>query len=274
MTKLLMESWIVTDSEKRLLTEVKEKLSLKTTDLRWCIEHHRCRVNGAIERFASHRVRKGDRIEIAPAERPKFVFEPQRVLYETPHYLAYDKPPGIDSPALAKLLGLQLVHRLDRDTSGVFLLAKTLVGKKMLETLFHSRSLEKRYLACVDGHLAGHGVINRPLGKVYGREGATHWGVVPKGKSAQTAWKALESKKNLTLVLCTPKTGRTHQIRVHLRHHGYPIVGDIEYGGSSKAFRPLLHALSIEVQGTVINAPIPADFVEFFPQIAHYLHFN
>ena len=264
-----MNKWTITtlDSGKRLLAFAKEKLGddFTTKDLRWSIEHHRCQFNGKIERFCSRRLSVRDRIEIYPVKKLRLQFEPARVLYEDELLLAYNKPAGIASPDLAELLELYLVHRLDRDTTGVMLFAKNREGQKEVENLFRLRKIGKSYLAWVIGTpKESRGVIEAPVEKVGQKEGEVTWGVAEDGKGleAKTEWVLEKPGKEASLIRCFPHTGRTHQIRVHLSHIGHPVVGDVRYGSrdARKTFRPLLHSEKVRVNGQEILAPVPEDF--------------
>jgi 23S rRNA pseudouridine1911/1915/1917 synthase len=160
-----------------------------------------------------------------------------------------------------------IVHRLDRTTSGVMLIAKTQDAWEYLRAEFKARRVEKKYLALVHGALEGEGRISAEIDK-----GGTpkKWfakDCPPDSKRAAiTDWKSLEVRENVTLVEAKPRTGRTHQLRVHFAHIGHPIVGDHLYGaGLSDGFeRVMLHACSISVnlpEGSAeYSAPTPIEF--------------
>lgn len=267
-----MNSWKV-ENHGRLLTEVKNKFSglYTTKDVRWSIEHNRCFVNKRVEKFGSAIVRKGDIISIHIEKSPHFSKEKMRLLYEDDALLIYDKPPCLTSETLAELTDTLLVHRLDRDTSGCMLLAKNQRAQKVLETQFRSRTVDKEYLALVEGHTASHGVVTGKMAPLYRREGAVIWGMSEKGVWSQTEWRLVRHQKTYSLLRCKPVTGRTHQIRIHLKSIGHPIVGDSTYGSpqvKENIFRPLLHALligfshPITQERVMISAPVPDDFLE------------
>jgi RluA family pseudouridine synthase len=265
-----MTSWKVKNTN-RLLTEVKIKLSgmYSVKDIRWAIDHNRCFVNQNLERFGSTSVKAGDTISIFVEKCPVFQKDPKRVLFEDNHILVYDKPPFFSSEQLGRFTKSLLVHRLDRDTSGVMIFAKTVRVQKNLAEQFRRRTIIKEYMAIVSGNPGKEGTIVGKMAPHSRWEGAVTWGMCSIGLSSQTCWINLSVKKNRSLLKCMPLTGRTHQIRVHLAHIGHPIVGDSTYGKSSlsKVLRPLLHSHTIQFQHPItcvdhsFLAPPPSDFL-------------
>ncbi|MFZ0564677.1 MAG: RluA family pseudouridine synthase [Chlamydiales bacterium] len=264
-----MYTWVA-HSEERLLSFVKKKLNkLTTKELRWAIEHNRCRVNGLVERFASYHLKQGDQVVLSAEKRKPFKYDP---LFEDESLLVYNKPANIDSLSLSEQLNGYLVHRLDRDTTGALLLAKNREMKKKLESLFRKRTIHKHYLAIIEGHpKKSEGTIEAFLASIKKREGTAIWGVVPKSKGvwSKTTWQLEERGEKSSLISCFPYTGRTHQIRVHLKTTGHPVLGDVEYGGfrqPNELFRPLLHAYQLSfthpdsMKEMSFTAPLPIDF--------------
>lgn len=274
-----MNKWIVNSSEEgeRLLTYLRQRIEkdFSTKDIRWAVEHHRCQVNGIVERFCSRRLKAGDKIVLSLAKKPNFELDSSRILHERDAFLIYNKPAGISTEDLGRLLGLIVVHRLDRDTTGVILFAKTKAFQFQAEALFRERKVKKSYLALVHGAIKNpSGAIENFIGKLSEKEGEGKWGVVSKdrGAYAKTEWTLERSSSHYSLVRCHPLTGRTHQLRVHLSSIGHPIVGDLRYGDrKASAFRPLLHAFSLSFvdsdskEEISVEAPVPEDFVQQIP---------
>lgn len=249
------------DTSKRLLSFVKENLEFSTKDLRWSIEHGRCSVNGNVERFGSTPLKQGDEVVIYPEKTPLFQRVESRVLYEDGEMLVYDKPPFIASSDLAAILEVDLVHRLDRDTTGVILFAKR--NRARFEDLFRLRKMRKTYHAIVEGVPQKKGTFSAKMGKIGMRQGAVIWGLTPRGLPSQTDWVCEQSFKRGSLMRCHPLTGRTHQIRVHMKAIGHPVLGDCEYGNRrviAGLFRPLLHASELSFDSYCFKSPFPEDF--------------
>ena len=171
--------------------------------------------------------------------------------------LAVDKPSGLLSQpgvgfaqadaVIARLQQadrrLRLVHRLDRDTSGVLLLARGLDALRRCSALFARRQVNKLYLADVHGRMRGRGQIDSPLARLgrcppcYGRH--------PQGRAAVTIWKVMHPFASITRLWLRPLTGRSHQLRAHLAEFGCPIVGDPIYGKAASGERMHLHACAL-----------------------------
>ncbi len=211
-----------------------------------------------------------------------------RVLLEDAHLLAVDKPAGLvmhpaykhpDRTLADAVFARQagrgegrpwLLHRLDRETSGVVLFAKTEQARRSLVRQFERRTVQKRYLALVVGALArAEGLIEAPLARDPADRRRTI--VVEGGQPATTRYRVLAARDSYALVLAEPITGRTHQIRAHLAWLGAPIAGDARYLDEAHPAAPLashalLHAWRIGFrhpasgEAVAIRAPLPADF--------------
>jgi tRNA pseudouridine32 synthase / 23S rRNA pseudouridine746 synthase len=186
-----------------------------------------------------------------------------QIIYQDDHLLVIDKPAGLLSVpgrsadlhdcalhrAQARFAHALLVHRLDEATSGLLVFALSALVQKRLSLAFENRQVQKSYLAWVHGlDLPSHGLIDAPI--------ALDWPRRPlriidqqRGQSAITRFSLLSKNEHSTQSLCClePQTGRTHQLRVHMRHIGHPIVGDCLYGlANDPATRLMLHAHRLE----------------------------
>lgn len=166
-----------------------------------------------------------------------------------------------------------IVHRLDRDTSGIIIAAKDSETKRLLQKQFQDRKAKKTYLAIVVGRpKLDEAHIDLPIER-HPKKPATHR-VGANGKSAVTTYKVLASNGRYSVVELKPETGRTHQLRVHLTYLGTPIVGDRLYGsGKSPIGRLCLHAKSLEItipvsQRRTFDADPPEDFQQFINQVS------
>jgi len=242
--------------------------------LRKLLEANLCRINGRVERFGSRVVKGGDAVELAPSW--KSLLTPKlttfATFYEDEFLKIVGKPANwvcTDQEAL-KAFGPKhyLVHRLDKDTTGLLIVAKSPQARDQLMELFEKREVEKQYLALVDGiPTEEQGVRKSLFAKKGSFEGQTIWGSSNQGLTAVTAWKTIARGRNAALILCEPETGRTHQIRVHMAEMGHPILVDRQYAKSFRCSlffqRPLLHAhrLRFSFQGNAIDvtAPLPSD---------------
>lgn len=159
-----------------------------------------------------------------------------------------------------------VVHRLDREASGLMIFAKDAASHRLLCGLFERREVHKRYAALVMGRLAEDGVVDRPLREF----GSGRTSVDPQGKESLTRYKVVEPFKNATLLEVSPVTGRRHQIRAHLYAIGHPILGDTLYGKQRPvggAPRLMLHALeaSFELEAgkpLTLRVEPPDDFAD------------
>jgi 23S rRNA pseudouridine1911/1915/1917 synthase len=212
------------------------------------------------------------------------------VLYEDEALLAVNKPAGLvthpayrhpDGTLWDAVLARQthmgqdrpwLLHRLDRETSGVVLFAKTVEARRALVRQFERHTIQKRYLALLAASLPDHaGAIEAPLARDPLDRRRTI--VAPEGQPSFTRYWALASENGVTLTLAEPATGRTRQIRAHFASVGAPLLGDTLYypeghWGAQAAPRAMLHAWRLDFQypGTgaqlTIAAPVPLDFVD------------
>lgn len=220
--------------------------------------------------------------------------EPLDILYEDDDLLVLNKPPGISvHPSLHEPSGTLadallssfpelrgvgdparpgIVHRLDKDTSGVLVVAKNQEAYAELKELFRSRKIEKEYTAIVAGRVkAPRGTITLPIGRVGMRRGVEGPGrPLGKVREAITNFVVRRRFRDATLLALHPKTGRMHQLRVHLAAIGHPVLGDKLYGGKHallRASRQMLHASSLtfsrlDGKRYTFEADPPEDFQE------------
>jgi len=166
-----------------------------------------------------------------------------------------------------------VVHRLDKGTSGLIVVARNDVSHRGLSAQLKDRSLSRTYLAIVRGHIKDDaGELEGPIGR-HPRE-RKRMAVVEGGRFARTRYEVVERRRTHTLLRCELETGRTHQIRVHLATLGHPVAGDAEYGGREEGVeRPMLHAWRLRLQHPRTGAHMtfevapPADFQAFWASV-------
>lgn len=152
-------------------------------------------------------------------------------------------------PSLAEIPRAGIVHRLDKDTSGLMVVAKTLEAQFHLTQQLQERTVKRQYYALVVGQLTGGGVVEENIGR--SGNDRLRMSVTPEGKEAITHYRILERFNGLTLLQCQLETGRTHQIRVHMAHIRHPIVGDPLYGGRNR----IPKGLDSETRETILAFP-------------------
>lgn len=246
------------------------------------------RLNGRMP-WLKRRVKEGDHLCVAvrPLERSDLIPEPVPfdLLYEDEDLMVVNKPAGVNvHPVHPKESGtlthgilyhwqkqgfegrVRPVHRLDRDTTGVLLIAKNAYMHQLLDRQLKSRTIERIYLAIISGRLPQEeGTIRLPIGR-----DPTHpvrRRVAKEGADAVTRYRVVAAAEEASLVEARLETGRTHQIRVHFAHLGHPLWGDSLYGGPNKHIgRHALHAerLSfihpLKKERMTLSAPPPSDF--------------
>jgi 23S rRNA pseudouridine1911/1915/1917 synthase len=242
----------------------------------------------------------GDRVKVVIPPPPPSPLSPEaiplKILYEDNDVLVIDKPAGLTThpapghpshtllnavlshfPQLAEIsdsLRPGIVHRLDKDTSGVMLIAKNSVAQANLIDQFKARSVKKSYLVLVKGRLTPErGAIEAPIGR--DSHDRKRMAVVAKGREARTEYKVIKYIDSYTLLEVKPETGRTHQIRVHFAAIGYPVAGDAVYGVKSPYLsRQFIHAyrLGFKLPSTgkyvEFESELPTDLEKALKQIA------
>jgi 23S rRNA pseudouridine1911/1915/1917 synthase len=284
---------------------------LSRSRLQALIREGRVQVNGRVAR-ASHRLREDDRVEVdLPPERSRSRLEaeaiPLAIVFEDAHLMVVDKPAGMvvhpgagvrsgtlvhallhHAPEIADVGGPDrpgIVHRLDKDTSGLLVVAKTPQTHRALVEAMKARAVGRVYRALVWGRPArDSGRLVTSIGRDP-RDRKRMAVVTRGGRPAGTRWRVLERFAIAALIEVRLETGRTHQIRVHLAHLGHPVVGDPVYGGRAKKLlslvvgqrsfgralleslhRQALHASELELVHPITGAalrfssPVPEDF--------------
>jgi len=283
------------DRGKRLDAFLRERLpEYSRSRLQTWIREARVHVNGAAGK-PSGILRGSEEIDVQPAPLAplKATAEdiPLTVLYEDAGVVAIDKPAGMVVHAgagvhagtvvnallhrfnLLSSIGGDLrpgiVHRLDRFTSGVLLVAKTDAAHRDLAAQFQSRQVEKVYLTLVEGKLAGSGRLQQPIARDP-RNRARMTARLNSGRTALTDWKVLECFAGFAFLEVRIGTGRTHQIRAHMAALGHPVAGDRLYGGKASPWnRYFLHAhrlgfrSPVTSEQVVVESPLPPDLMEW-----------
>ncbi len=247
--------------------------------LRELVRDGNCEVNGVLEN-RGYVLRTNDFVEISVDRARQTSLQPEdlplTVRFEDSELLIVDKPAGMlihptvrvrggtllnavahylnaDDPEIFRRAGL--VHRLDKGTSGLVVIAKTAHAHRVLCRHFQRKMIEKRYLAIASGILNDDsGTIEAPIGRFAEQR---IWAVKTDGKPAISNFEVLRRGNSNTLVSLEPVTGRTNQLRIHLAHVGHPILGDMRYGGPEYP-RLCLHAAKISFAHPVTGVPISA----------------
>lgn len=194
----------------------------------------------------------GESVDIAASPEPdETAHAPQEmqlsILFEDDFLIVIEKPAGLvvhpgsgnregtllnallhHAPELSSIPRAGIVHRLDKETSGLMVVAKTLPAQTSLVRQLQARQVKRHYVALVHGKLGKDGTVDAPIGRHPAHR--TKMAVVKKGKPARTHYKVIENFSGCTLLECALESGRTHQIRVHMQHIGHPLVGDPVYG--------------------------------------------
>ncbi|NTV29852.1 MAG: RluA family pseudouridine synthase [Candidatus Omnitrophica bacterium] len=262
------------------------------------IEAGQLTVNGRPVK-AQYRVVPGDQVvvDIKPQDYPDARIKPEDVpldiLWEDDDLIAVNKPSGMSvHPAAGNYGGtlanalvhrLQgdlsdingekrpgIVHRLDKETSGIILVAKTNFAHARLAKQFEEHTLEKKYIALVEGEVQfDEGIVEAEIGQHRKYHDMRCIVEAGEGKAAETYYQVLKRVGRITSVALFPRTGRTHQLRLHMRHIGHPILGDEKYGNKGNFPRLALHAQAIFFQHPrngkplEFSVPVPAEFMPY-----------
>jgi 23S rRNA pseudouridine1911/1915/1917 synthase len=247
------------------------------------------RVNDEVVEKNKFDVTEHDEIAVAPPEKTDFSAQELPIIYIDDNIIVVNKPAGVithskgalnDEFTVADFFRRYttnaldttrpgIVHRLDRDTSGIIVGARNDETALLLKKQFADRTTKKHYTAVVDGvPKLTEAIIDLPIGR--NPSSPSMFRVDPSGKPALTQYKVLDSNEKHSLIALNPKTGRTHQLRVHMAYINTPISGDRVYGNVKSAPRLMLHAGSLEItiptsSRKVFEAPLPKEFTTIFP---------
>lgn len=297
--------------DKYLKKEIKD---ISRQKIIYCIKDGKIRIEGKNQIKPSHILKGGEKILLEISDflnltgksfliKPQSIFPEPKILYENEDFLVINKPAGIivhptlnniDNPSIASWflqrypfvsdvggdkLRPGIVHRLDKETSGVLILAKNNLVFDYIKNLFKERKIKKKYITLVRGEIKKQqGIIDLPL--IRSKKSPIKRKVVikkNKGKSALTNYKVLKQYQGYTLLEIFLETGRTHQIRVHLASIGFPVVGDQIYGKLKKPealnlSRHFLHAqeisfISFNGESLKIQSPLPEELKQILQQL-------
>lgn len=297
------------DAGKRLDVVLASSISICSRSfLANLIRNGNISVNGKISK-PGFKVATGDKIDVFIPESSRLSPVPEKekidILYEDDHLLAVNKPAGmVVHPAPGHYSGTLvnrilyfypdiissgdklrpgIVHRLDKETSGTLIIAKNEYAYLSLSSQFKKRTIQKNYLAIVNGNIEkDSGIISLPIGR-HVKDRKKMSTKSKKSRIAETRWQVKERLKGATLIDVDLKTGRTHQIRVHCASIGHPVMGDKVYGGKKikkklknntpDIVRHMLHALSIVFTHPktekiiMIESPIPEDMLSIIKKL-------
>jgi 23S rRNA pseudouridine1911/1915/1917 synthase len=261
------------ECERLDLALTREPFSLSRREAKRVLKEHRVAMNGRIVSVESRRVGAGTRLCLLNPEAAVAIVDEydELLVIDKPPLLPTQPSPDDPNPSLIEIVASLLkrrgdadeafvVHRLDTNTTGLVLVARSQRAAMKYSKLIAEGDTEKRYLAVVEGRVEGRQTIEAPIGRVRGNL----FGIVDSGKLARSVVTALASSDEASLLEVQIETGRTHQIRIHLAHVGHPVIGDVKYGSGATttgARRPMLHSHTLRVEKKVWSVPPPDDFI-------------
>lgn len=300
MEKIFLE--VTKNENKRVDTYISQEVeSLSRTMIQKLLEEHKVLINGKATK-ASYKVECGDKIEVEIPELKETKLKPQNifvpVIYEDKDIIVVNKPKGMvvhpangnpDGTLANAILAMckdslsgiggeirpGIVHRLDKDTSGLLIIAKNDEAHMKMSKQIQDRKVEKRYIVLVKGNVPDdEATINMPIAR--SKQDRKKMAVDKDGKEAVTHFKVIKRYKNYTLLEIKIDTGRTHQIRVHMSYIGYPVVGDYTYSNGKNEFGivgQMLHARYLKFKHPItgkeisLEAPLPEYFEEVLQKL-------
>ena len=297
---------IIDENDKtniRLDSFIKEHSDLSRTYIATLIDEGNVKVNDKVIEKASYKTKLNDVIEVIEKEIETLDIEaediPLNILYEDEDILIVDKARGmVVHPSnghfsgtlvnaimyhckdkLSSINGVirpGIVHRIDKDTSGILCICKNDDSHKNIAIQFSNHTNVRKYFAIVKGVISkDSGEINKPIGR--DKRNRLRMAVDPKGKEAVTRYRVIKRFKNYTYIECELLTGRTHQIRVHMKDLGFPLLGDLTYGKVDRNFQELdgqiLHAYYLEFDHPRTNERLTftSDLPDYFKEVLNKL---
>ena len=284
----------VVNEQSRVDIYLAKETGLSRSNLKTVIESDGVLVNGVLRKKSGFEVKEGDIIDLVLPEPKTLDVEPNGdikldIVFEDDHFAVINKPQGMvvhpassytkndtlvnallaDLDKLSSINGVirpGIVHRLDKDTSGLIVVAKTDEAHKSLASQIEKKTARRIYYGLCDGNFKeDNGTIDAPIAR--NKRDRKKMGIDSDGRRAVTHYQVLERFGKYTLVRFELETGRTHQIRVHSSHIHHPIVGDEIYGGSTALYKngQLLHAKRL-----VLSHPITKEMMEFEADLPDY----
>ena len=284
----------VANEQIRLDVFLAKETGASRSNIKTVVESDGVFVNGVLRKKSGFELKEGDQVEFTLPEPKTLDVEPNseiklNIVYEDEHFAVINKPQGMvvhpassyqkndtlvnallaDLDKLSSINGVirpGIVHRLDKDTSGLIVVAKTDEAHKSLASQIEKKTARRIYFGLCDGNFKeDNGTIDAPIAR--NKRDRKKMGIDPDGRRAVTHYTVLERFGKYTLVRFELETGRTHQIRVHSSHIHHPIVGDEVYGGSTALYKngQLLHARQL-----VLTHPISGERMTFEAELPDY----
>ena len=284
----------VANEQIRLDVFLAKETGASRSNIKTVVESDGVFVNGVLRKKSGFELKEGDEVEFTLPEPKTLDVEPNseiklNIVYEDEHFAVINKPQGMvvhpassyqkndtlvnallaDLDKLSSINGVirpGIVHRLDKDTSGLIVVAKTDEAHKSLASQIEKKTARRIYFGLCDGNFKeDNGTIDAPIAR--NKRDRKKMGIDPDGRRAVTHYTVLERFGKYTLVRFELETGRTHQIRVHSSHIHHPIVGDEVYGGSTALYKngQLLHARQL-----VLIHPITGEGMTFDAELPDY----
>lgn len=284
----------VANEQIRLDVFLAKETGASRSNIKTVVESDGVFVNGVLRKKSGFELKEGDEVEFTLPEPKALDVEPNseiklNIVYEDEHFAVINKPQGMvvhpassyqkndtlvnallaDLDKLSSINGVirpGIVHRLDKDTSGLIVVAKTDEAHKSLASQIEKKTARRIYFGLCDGNFKeDNGTIDAPIAR--NKRDRKKMGIDPDGRRAVTHYTVLERFGKYTLVRFELETGRTHQIRVHSSHIHHPIVGDEVYGGSTALYKngQLLHARQL-----VLAHPISGEKMTFEAELPDY----